>query len=133
MRTKMKMYLSIVWIVLGIALFALSLVEVADSFWSGMGGGLIAVGTLQLLRFCRMQTDPEYRENREVEASDERNQFLAGKAWQLAGTLFIITVGIGVIVLRILGQVLLSQAATYVLCWLLVLYWIAWLVVRKKY
>lgn len=133
MRTKMKMYLSIVWIVLGIALFVLSLVEVADSFWSGMGGGLIAVGTLQLLRFRRMQTDPEYRENREVEASDERNQFLAGKAWQLAGTLFIITVGIGVIVLRILGQVLLSQAATYVLCWLLVLYWIAWLVVRKKY
>ena len=68
-----------------------------------------------------------------MEASDERNQFLTGRAWQLAGTLFIITVGICVIVFRLLGQVLLSLAASYALCYLLVLYWIAWLVVRKKY
>ena len=133
MKTKFKLYLSIGWIVLGIALFVLSFVEVVDHFWSGMGGGLIAVGALQTVRFRRMQTDPEYRENMEVEASDERNQFLAGKAWQLAGTLFVITVGISVIVLRLLGQVLLSMAASYALCYLLVLYWIAWLVVRKKY
>ena len=133
MNIKTKMYLSVFWVLLGIALFALSFGEVVDNFWSGMGGGLIAVGVLQLIRFRRVQKDPEYRENMEVEASDERNQFLAGKAWQLAGTLFIITVGISVIVLRLLEQVLLSMAASYVLCYLLVLYWIAWLVLRKKY
>lgn len=133
MKYKLKMYLSVFWILLGIALFALSFWEVVDNFWSGMGGGLIAVGVLQLARFRRMQKDPEYRESMEVEASDERNQFLAGRAWQLAGTLFIITVGISVVVLRLLDQVLLSMAASYALCYLLVLYWIAWLVVRKKY
>ncbi len=133
MKYKVKMYISIFWILLGITLFALSFGEVVDNFWSGMGGGLIAVGALQLARFRRMQRDPEYRESMEVEASDERNQFLTGRAWQLAGTLFIITVGICVIVFRLLGQVLLSLAASYALCYLLVLYWIAWLVVRKKY
>lgn len=133
MKYKVKTYLSIFWILLGIVLFALSFGEVVDNFWSGMGGGLIAVGALQLARFRRMQKDPEYRESMEVEASDERNQFLAGRAWQLAGTLFIITVGISVVVLRLLDQVLLSMAASYALCYLLVLYWIAWLVVRKKY
>ena len=133
MKYKLKMYLSVFWILLGIVLFSLSFWEVVDNFWSGMGGGLIAVGVLQLARFRRMQKDPEYRESMEVEASDERNQFLAGRSWQLAGTLFIITVGISVVVLRLLDQVLLSMAASYALCYLLVLYWIAWLVVRKKY
>ena len=90
-------------------------------------------GDLQLIRFCRIQRDPEYRERMEVEVSDERNQFLQGKAWQWAGTLFIVTAGIGVIVLRIVGQDMLSLAASYAVCLLLVLYWGSWMVLRKKY
>ena len=133
MNIKAKMYLSVVWIFLGIALFTLSFAEVMDNFWSGMGGGLIAVGTLQMIRFRRIQRDPEYRERMEVEVSDERNQFLQGKAWQWAGTLFIVTAGIGVIVLRIVGQEMLSLAASYAVCLLLVLYWGSWMVLRKKY
>lgn len=133
MKKKTQMYLSVFWLLLGITLFALSLWEVVDNFWSGMGGGLMAVGALRLIRFHRMQRDPEYRENMEVEASDERNRFLQGKAWQWAGTLFIVTAGIGVIVFRLVGQELLSLAASYAVCLLLVLYWGSWLVLRKKY
>ena len=132
MKKKTQMYLSVFWLLLGITLFALSLWEVVDNFWSGMGGGLMAVGALRLIRFHRMQRDPEYRENMEVEASDERNRFLQGKAWQWAGTLFIVTAGISVIVFRLVGQELLSLAASYAVCLLLVLYWGSWLVLRKK-
>ena len=130
---KKKLYLSVFWVLAGIALFVLGVAEVVDSFWSGMGGGIFAVGVLQLIRFRRYEMDPEYREKKQVEAGDERNLFIQGRAWQWAGTAFIITACLASVTFRLMGRELLSLAASYSLCWLLVLYWVFWLVMKKKY
>ncbi|MBR2894430.1 MAG: hypothetical protein IKC03_02060 [Oscillospiraceae bacterium] len=125
--------LSIVWVIVGVVLIGLALVEKVDAFWSGMGSGLLTVGILQLLKTHRLQNNAVYREKMEIEISDERNQFLRSKAWAWTGYLFILIAGSAVIVLRIVGQDLLSMAASYAVCLMLVLYWISYYVLKRKY
>ena len=133
MKWDKRIYLSIFWVIAGAALLALAVMEKVDSFWSGMGSGLLVVGILQILRFCRFNKNAAYREKMEVEYSDERNAFIRNKAWAWAGYLFILISAVSVIVLKLLGQDQLSMAASAAVCLMLVLYWISYYVLRRKY
>lgn len=118
---------------LGGVLLVLGCFEVVDSFWSGMGAALMVVGALRLIRAYRFSKDASYREKVEIETGDERNRYLRGKAWAWAGYLFILITAVAVIALKVAGQELLSMAASSAMCLMLVLYWGAYFLLRKKY
>ena len=128
-----RMIVAIFWIVLGVILTACNLAGVMDEYWSGMGVAFIVVGALQLFRQIKYRTNEAYREKVNIETGDERNRYIGMKAWAWAGYLFILLVGSSVIVLKLMGQDLLSQVASYAVCLMLVLYWISYLILRKKY
>ena len=123
----------ILLLVAGLTRAGLGIAEIVDEFWSGMGSALAIVGALRLLRFYRLKKNESYREKMETAATDERNQFIRMKAWSWAGYLFIIVSALGTIIFKILGQDLLSQVASYTVCLMLVLYWISYFVLKKKY
>lgn len=133
MKYDRRMVLSIFWVLLGAALFICGTLEIVDSYWSGMGGGFLAVGVIQLIRHIRYRKNEEYREAVDVAVSDERNRFLTGKAWAWAGYLFVLIGGVATIVLKVAGLDQWSLAASCALCLLLVLYWGAYLVLKRKY
>lgn len=133
MKYDRRMYLSLFWLLLGAVLVVCSMTEVIDSYWSGMGGGFAGVGIAQLIRHIRYRKNEEYREKVDVETNDERNRFLAGKAWAWAGYLFVLVSGVATIALKVLGQDQWSLAASCALCLLLVLYWGAYLVLKRRY
>ena len=133
MKYDRRMYLSIFWVLLGAALFICSTLEIVDSYWSGMGGGLMGAGIVQLIRHVRYRKNEEYREKVDVALQDERNRFLTGKAWAWAGYLFVLISGVATIALKIAGQDQWSLAASFALCLLLVLYWGSYLVLKRKY
>ncbi|MBE6939568.1 MAG: hypothetical protein E7457_01935 [Ruminococcaceae bacterium] len=133
MKHDRRIWLSVIWLILGAVLFGLGLVGELDEFWSGMGGGLIGVGVVRLVQFFRYRKNDAYREKWETEVSDERNQFLRNKAWAWAGYLFVLISAVAIIVLRLMGQDLLSTAAGYAVCLMVVLYWGCYLVLRRKY
>ena len=133
MKLGRKIAAYIVLIILGVTLIGLGVRAVVDSFWSGMGSSLIVVSVFRLIQMHRLRKDTAYREKMETEIKDERNQFLRNKAWAWAGYLFVLIIAVAVIVLKVLGQELLFQAAAFALCLLLVLYWGAFLILRKKY
>ncbi len=133
MKYDRRMYLSLFWLLLGAVLVVCSMTEVIDSYWSGMGGGFAGVGIAQLIRHIRYRKNEEYREKVDVETNDERNRFLAGKAWAWAGYLFVLVSGVATIALKVMGQDQWSLAASCALCLLLVLYWIAYFVLKRKY
>ena len=133
MKYDRRMYLSLFWLLLGVVLVVCSMTEVIDSYWSGMGGGFAGVGIAQLIRHIRYRKNEEYREKVDVETNDERNRFLAGKAWAWAGYLFVMVSGVATIALKVLGQDQWSLAASCALCLLLVLYWGSYLVLKRKY
>lgn len=133
MKSKRRILSYIILILLGALLMILGTSGSIDDFWSGMGSGLLAVSVLQLLRMYRLSKDESYREKMEIEIKDERNAFLRLKAWGWAGYLFILIAAVATIVLKVMGQDLLSMAASWAVCLLLVLYWVSYLILRRKY
>ena len=133
MNDKRRSAVYVIYMILGVVLLAAGLVGKVDEFWSGMGSGLLCVGVLQLLRRHRIRRNEAYREKVETAQTDERNRFIRNKAWAWAGYLFIVTAGVAVIVLKIMGQELLSMAASYGVCLMLVFYWVSYLVLSRKY
>ena len=132
MKNK-RLIANIVEIVIGVVLTVCGAFGVVDSYWSGMGGALIAVGALSLVRSIRYHTDKEYQEKTDVENQDERNRFLSMKAWSWAGYLFVMTSAVASIVLKIVGQDTYSTVAGFAVCFIITLYWVSWLILRKKY
>ena len=133
MKNDRRMIAYIIYIIFGAVLMVLGVLEVVDSFWSGMGGALIAMGAVRVVQFLRYKKDESYRENMEIEMKDERNHFIRNKAWAWAGYLFVLITAISTIVLKLLGQDLLSIAAGFAVCILVLLYWVCYLVLKKKY
>ena len=133
MKQDKRIIVSIMWVIIGMVLIGLSFAGIVVEFWSGMGSGLLVVGIIQLVRFYRLQKNEAYREKMEIEATDERNLFIRNKAWAWSGYLFIMIAAVACIVFKIIGQDLLSMVASGSVCLMLVLYWISYIVLKRKY
>ena len=133
MKIEKRFYLNIFYIIAGAALLACGIFEIVDSFWSGMGGALIGVGTIRMIQFVKFRKNPEYREKMETETKDERNKFISLNAWAWSGYAFVLLNAIGTIAFKIMGNDALSQYCSFMVCLVLILYWISYLVLRKKY
>ena len=133
MKYDRRIIASICYVVLGAVLLVLGMMEMVDEFWSGMGGALIAVGVVRVVQFFRYRNNEEYREKAEIAAKDERNHYIRNKAWAWSGYLFVLIAAVATIAFKIAGQEILSFAASMGICLLLVLYWVSFLVLSKKY
>ena len=130
---KDRRILSVVWVIIGLALIGLAFAGKVDEFWNGMGFALAIVGALQLLKWHRFNKNEAYREKMETEINDERNHFIRNKAWAWSGYLFIIICGLGTIVFKVIGNETLSMASASAVCLMLILYWMSYFVLKKKY
>ena len=128
-----RIYLDIFYIVIGVFLIGCGIAEIVDCFWSGMGGARIAVGAVRIIQQIKFRKNPEYREKIEVESKDERNKFIALRAWAWSGYAFVIISAVGTIGFKIAGNDLLSQFCAYTVCLVTILYWISYMILRKKY
>jgi hypothetical protein len=129
-----RLALSIFWIILGATLFILSINEVIDSaLYSGMGGALMAVGILQVIRHLKYQKDPTYKEKIDIEFTDERIKYIRMKAWSWAGYLVILIEAIAAVVAAILGYHIIQEILFYSICLVVSIYWISYFVLSKKY
>ena len=131
---KAKSYLvSMIYIIVGSILIGLGFAGKVDEFWNGMGSALLVLGTIQLIRRYRFNKNEAYREKIEIAEKDERNHFLRNKAWAWAGYLYVMIMAVACIVLRVVGQDTLSLAASGSVCLMLVLFWISFLILKRKY
>ena len=133
MRSNKTIPFSILCLLLGMIFTVLGVLEMLDSYWSGMGTAFIAVGAVRLVQFFRLRKDAAYREQMQTEATDERNRFLRNKAWAWAGYLFVLVSAVLSIGLKLMGQDLLSVAAGLAVCCITLFYWVSYLVLRRKY
>lgn len=128
-----QLFAHILCAVVGSVLVCLGFAGILDAFWSGMGSALIAVSVLRFVRLYRYRKDDAYREKMDTEVSDERNSFLRNKAWAWAGYLFVLIAAVCTIVFKVMGRELLSTACSCGVCLIVLLYWIAFAILRKKY
>ena len=133
MKSSRRILTYVIYLLLGGILWGLAFADMVDSFWAGMGSALFLMGVLRLVQTYRLSKDETYREKMEIEITDERNRFLRNKAWAWAGYLFILISAFAVITLKVMEQELLSMAASFALCLMLVLYWVSFMVLKRKY
>lgn len=133
MKFNKRLTANITEIIIGVILTICGATGLLDSYWSGMGTALIVVGGLMMIRQVRYSTNAEYKESVDVQIQDERNKFLRMKAWSWAGYFSVLIGAVASIVLRILGQDQLSQFAGLSVCLLMVLHWLSYWVLKKKY
>ena len=133
MKVTKRLIASIFEIIIGIILTILGYSGVVDSYWSGMGTALITVGVIFLFRTFRYKRDSEYKEKVDVEVNDERNKYLRMSAWSWTGYLFLFIAAFGSIVFKIAGYDLYSMASGIAVCLLITLYWISYVILKRKY
>lgn len=133
MKHNRRILTYILFILFGVAMWILGMRGIVDEFWSGMGTALLLIGILRLIRMYRFQKDETYREQVEIATTDERNQFIRSRAWAWTGYLFILITGSSVLILKLMGQDLLSQAASWAVCLMSLLYWSTYHILKKKY
>ena len=133
MNINKRLIAFIVEIVVGAILLILAALNVLDEYWSGMGTALIIVAIVQLIRIIRYKTNTQYRESVDVEVNDERNRYISMKAWSWAGYIFVMISAVASIVLKVLGQDQYMKIASGSICLILVLYWVSYYILRKKY
>ena len=125
--------LGILYLLIGLTLTVCGLLNVVDDYWSGMGGALLIISVLQIVRLIRYKTNPQYKEESDTATRDERNRFLGMKAWSWAGYLYVLIAAVTTIVCKLIGQEVLMYAASGSVCLMLILYWVSYCIVRKKY
>lgn len=129
-----RLALSIFWIVLGVTLMILSVAEVLDdSLYAGMGSALTAVGILQVIRILRYRKDQGYREKLDTEVNDERNSFLRMKSMSWSVYITVLAEAAGVVAAMILGMHTVQMVLSYSVCMLVGVYWIAYVILSRKY
>ena len=133
MNDTKRLIASIVKIALGVGLLLASFWNLLDPFWSGMGGALIGIGVLRLAQQIKYRANPSYRDEVDVQSSDERNQYLRMKAWAWAGYWFVLIAAAAVILLKLAGLDEFSFCISMALCLVLVLYWLSYMILQKKY
>ena len=130
---KVRMIASILELIIGISLIVCSCFGLVDEFWSGFGVSLAIIGAIFLLRNVKYRTNRQYREDVDIQMGDERNKYLSMKAWSWAGYLFVIISAIGTIGFKLAGKEDLMMLCSGAVCLIVFLYWISYVILRKKY
>jgi len=133
MHSRKRMIVSVCWIVIGAALLGAHYAGLIEEYWNAMGISLIVVGVLQTIRHIRYMSDGAYKAHMDVETKDERNRFIAGKAWAWAGYLYVLIGAAASFLFKIAGNDQMTKWSAMSVCLIMLLYWGCHAVLRKKY
>ncbi len=134
MKYAKRIIVSIIILIIGVTLFACGYAGLIDnSFWRGVGIGLTAVAVAQIVRQIKYHTNEEYKEKVDTAQNDERNKFIANKAWAWAGYSFVMAAAIATVVFYLLGFEELMSFSSLSVCFIVIVYYIAYLILRRKY
>ena len=133
-KIKQRLYTARFFIVFGIVLVAVALWKQLDNeFFFAYGVAILAIGIVRMRQYRKQMASPEAMRIQEIRETDERNIMLANKAKSWAFWWYIMICGTAVIVLEFMNQVQIATALACSICFLMVLYWICYYVVKQKY
>ena len=133
-KLKQRLYIALSYIAIGIALIAAdALNHFENTFIFSFGVTMLVMGVIRLIRHWKITKDESTIRRQEVAETDERTLMMAEKARSWAFSYSIMIAGIAVIVLSLLGKHDAALPFAWYVCGMVVLYWIFWLILRKKY
>lgn len=133
-KLKQRLYLAISYCVIGVILIIFAYLRNFENYFiSSFGFALLVMGILRILKNRSITKNEQTMHRQEVTGSDERNRMLAERARSWAFSFSIMIAGIAVIVLSVMGRHEQALPFSWFVCAMVTLYWIFWLIARKKY
>ena len=133
-KMQQRRIIGISYILLGLALTIADMLKgFENNYFTSFGIALIFMGILRLLQYRKITQDDKSMRKREVAESDERTRMIAERARSWAFSISITGAGIVVIVLSLLGHHEEALPFAWYVCGMVVLYWISFVIIRKKY
>lgn len=132
-KLNTRLYFFIGYTILGIVMISISFILKADdSFLSSFGFALFVVGIARIKRHFTIIKSEESIKKQEIKENDERNIAIANKSKSYAFSVYAFLSGIAIIVFEILGFSDYVMVISVSLCILLLLYYISYLIIRKR-
>ena len=133
-KMQQRRIIGISYILLGLVLIIADMLKgFENNYFTSFGIALIFMGILRLLQYRKITQDDKSMRKREVAESDERTRMIAERARSWAFSISITGAGIVVIVLSLLGHHEEALPFAWYVCGMVVLYWISFVIIRKKY
>ena len=133
-KMKQRFVIAISYILLGIVLLLAAFAGKSDNyFFTSFGIALMLMGILRLFQYRKITASDQALRKRELAESDERNRMMAERARSWAFSFSIMAAGILVIVLNLLGYNEEALPFAWFVCGMVALYWVCWLIIKRKY
>ncbi len=113
-RLKTRLYVGIVYIILGIAIIVCELIiNTENSFISALGFAMIVMGLVRIRNHRLITRNEETLKRQEIAETDERNISIVHKARSMAFTIYIVLACLTVIELSLIGLTRISAWISY--------------------
>ncbi len=133
-KLKIRLIISIVLLAIGIGIIITSsILGDKNNFFSPFGLALATISIVRIRNYFIITKSEERLKKQEIAERDERNLLIANKAKSISFYIYTILSCLSVIALQLLNK---NEFATYIsmsICVMLLIYWISYLIIRKKY
>lgn len=133
-KLNKRLYYAIGYIVIGAALILLQITgRVSNEISASFGAAFAVCGVVRIIQHIRLVSNKDKMEQREIAEKDERNVMLYEKARSWAFGIYVILAGCAILVLYMLNMEFAAQIIAYALCALVFIYWVCYMIVKRKY
>ncbi len=133
-KLKTRRNLAIGYIIAGLVMIGISFfVKTEGDFLSAFGLAVLVCGVVRIRNYRIITRSDERIKQQEIAETDERNVLIADRAKSRAFSIYLMVACIAVIVCAFMGNQLLTQVIGFSVCGLVLLYWISYYIIRKKY
>ena len=133
-KLKQRLVLAVSYIVCGLLLTAIAALTHSENYFlSCFGVAMVMMGILRLIRHRKITENEQTIRKQELAETDERTRMIAERARSWAFSYSIMAAGIIVIVLSLMGRHEEALPFSWYVCAMVVLYWLCFAIIRKKY
>lgn len=132
MNGNYRMFYQVMLCIIGILFVILGVVGEVNSIWFSIGVALVVCSSLRIFRYIRMLKNPEYKDKVFREQHDERNIKISEKAASLTFRFIIFILCIVELILFAFEMSAIAIPIGYVVCGMLIVYWISYIFYNKK-
>ena len=132
-KLRLRLYIAIGYSILGLLIMILCFFGIIkNEFFSGYGLALLIIGVSRIRKYKLITKDEDSIRRQRIAETDERNISIVNKARSMSFIIYIIVSGVLVITFEIMEKTDIANILAYSVCGLVFVYWITYLIIRKK-
>lgn len=132
-KLKVRLYLTISYMTLGVAMLVVfNIPAIRSEYLATLGLIMAVMGIARFRNHFIITKNEESIRRQEIAENDERNIAIANKAKGVAFIIYILTASIAIIVLQLFGETEAVNILSLSVSALVFIYWISYIIISKR-